>query len=57
MKLATSEQGQDCVDVGFLAVTPYYSYGRFSPWGKVGEEYTGSLLFLTTVCEFTMISK
>lgn len=27
------------------------------PWGKPGEGYTSSLLFLTTACESTTISK
>lgn len=53
----------------YLAVKTCFSFKRCFPWGKLWERHTGSyncynlqsynlqLLFLTTTCESTMISK
>ena len=43
----------DCININILVVALYYSFAICYHWEKLGKGYT--VLFLTTVCECTMI--
>ena len=58
MKLANLHCWVFSIDVSFMILILYPSYPRCYLWGKRGEGCGGlSVLFLTTACESTIISK
>lgn len=46
-----------CSTIIALLLYQYCSFARFYHWGELGEGYEGLLLFLTTACKYTTISK
>ena len=48
----------DCINVNIMVVLLYHNFTKCYFWGKVVKDMRDlSVLFLTTACEFVMISK